>query len=327
MCPPTIRWRTLPSHPRHRRADPFPQRRPDFHGPAALAAAGSDRPLRHEDRPELLLLQKTMVVVRAWRAALIRSSTCGHRRPGGGGLDRPEPRPVVASSRRAPASARWGRFVLDAAGLLTRAGRVVSQLDEATRNGLHLSPRRWRASAPPKPAAPSGAMRPLGDRHCAAAAGAEMVGSAAGLMDLKGELGRCRRRQPAKLRRETCLDQPSRPACRDRNQRQAPRHAALYAILARDARTGVVFRRGPSRQVQLIRWDLRDDTFEHGQWFKGRIYERRCDLSPSANCCCISRDPSGALLHLDGLVQATLLHRARPLAQGRCVGWRRHVRG
>lgn len=55
----------------------------------------------------------------------------------------------------------------------------------------------------------------------------------------------------------------------------------LYAILARDARTGVVFRRGPSRQVQLIRWDLRDDTFEHGQWFKGRIYERRCDLSPS----------------------------------------------
>ncbi|MBP2300578.1 hypothetical protein [Azospirillum picis] len=55
----------------------------------------------------------------------------------------------------------------------------------------------------------------------------------------------------------------------------------LYAILARNARTGVIFRRGPSRHVQLIRWDLRDDTFEHGQWFKGRIYERRCDLSPS----------------------------------------------
>ncbi|MBU4610923.1 hypothetical protein IMZ29_10380 [Achromobacter sp. GG226] len=55
----------------------------------------------------------------------------------------------------------------------------------------------------------------------------------------------------------------------------------LYAILARQARTAVVFRRGPSRQVQLIRWNLRDDTFEHGQWFKGRIYERRCDLSPS----------------------------------------------
>lgn len=55
----------------------------------------------------------------------------------------------------------------------------------------------------------------------------------------------------------------------------------LYAILAREARTGVIFRRGPSKQVQLIRWDLRDDSFEHGQWLMGRIYERRCDLSPS----------------------------------------------
>lgn len=60
-----------------------------------------------------------------------------------------------------------------------------------------------------------------------------------------------------------------------------PPATRLYALLARDARIGVVFRRGPSRQVQLIRWDLRDDRFEHGQWFKGRIYERRCDLSPS----------------------------------------------
>lgn len=60
-----------------------------------------------------------------------------------------------------------------------------------------------------------------------------------------------------------------------------PRAARLYAILARNARTGIIFRRGPSKQVQLIRWDLRDDTFEHGQWLKGRIYERRCDLSPS----------------------------------------------
>lgn len=33
--------------------------------------------------------------------------------------------------------------------------------------------------------------------------------------------------------------------------------------------------------MQLIRWDLRTDTFEHGQWLKGRVYERRCDLSPS----------------------------------------------
>jgi len=67
----------------------------------------------------------------------------------------------------------------------------------------------------------------------------------------------------------------------DQEQEQRPPATRLYALLARDARSGVIFRRGPSKQVQLIRWDLRDDSFEHGQWFKGRIYERRCDLSPS----------------------------------------------
>ncbi len=55
----------------------------------------------------------------------------------------------------------------------------------------------------------------------------------------------------------------------------------LFAILARQAPVGVVFRRGPSKQVLLIKWDLTRDRFELGQWFKGRIYERRCDLSPS----------------------------------------------
>ena len=54
----------------------------------------------------------------------------------------------------------------------------------------------------------------------------------------------------------------------------------LYAILARDADRAIVFRRGPSKRVLVIRWNTADDTFEEGQWFKGRIYERRCDLSP-----------------------------------------------
>ena len=55
----------------------------------------------------------------------------------------------------------------------------------------------------------------------------------------------------------------------------------LYAILARESNTAVVFRRGPSKQVQLIKWNTDNDIFEFGQWFKGRIYERRCDLSPN----------------------------------------------
>lgn len=57
--------------------------------------------------------------------------------------------------------------------------------------------------------------------------------------------------------------------------------ARLYAILARDEPVAVVFRRGPSKQVLLVKWNTLDDTFEYGQWFKGRIYERRCDLSPN----------------------------------------------
>ncbi len=54
----------------------------------------------------------------------------------------------------------------------------------------------------------------------------------------------------------------------------------LYFMIARKARQAVVFRRGPSKSVLLLSWDLKTDTLTPGQWFKGRIYERRCDLSP-----------------------------------------------
>ncbi|MBI3909574.1 MAG: hypothetical protein HY320_01410 [Armatimonadetes bacterium] len=57
----------------------------------------------------------------------------------------------------------------------------------------------------------------------------------------------------------------------------------LYVILARKAPVAAVFRRGPSKWVQLIKWHTATDTFEQGQWFHGRIYERRSDLSPSGS--------------------------------------------
>jgi hypothetical protein len=60
---------------------------------------------------------------------------------------------------------------------------------------------------------------------------------------------------------------------------QSPR-TTLFVILARDAAVAAILRRGPSKSVQLIRWDTARDAFEEGQWFKGRVYERRCDLSP-----------------------------------------------
>lgn len=55
----------------------------------------------------------------------------------------------------------------------------------------------------------------------------------------------------------------------------------IYGIIAREAPVAVLFRRGPSKFVQMLKWNLDDDTFEHGQWLNGRIYERRADLSPS----------------------------------------------
>lgn len=54
----------------------------------------------------------------------------------------------------------------------------------------------------------------------------------------------------------------------------------LYLLLARRAGVGVIFRRGPSKRTEVIRWDTDGDVFERGHWFHGRIYERRCDLSP-----------------------------------------------
>lgn len=57
----------------------------------------------------------------------------------------------------------------------------------------------------------------------------------------------------------------------------------LSVLLARDAPVGVILRRGPSKQVLMIRWDLERDTFEAGQWLKGRVYGHCCDLSPQGD--------------------------------------------
>jgi len=59
--------------------------------------------------------------------------------------------------------------------------------------------------------------------------------------------------------------------------------ARVDVIQARNAPVAVIFRRGPSKRVLLIKWDIQNDTFEYGQWLSGRIYERRCDLSPEGD--------------------------------------------
>ena len=54
----------------------------------------------------------------------------------------------------------------------------------------------------------------------------------------------------------------------------------LHVLLARAAPVAVVLRRGPSKTVAAIEWNRTTDRFTIGQWLRGRIYERRCDLSP-----------------------------------------------
>jgi len=56
--------------------------------------------------------------------------------------------------------------------------------------------------------------------------------------------------------------------------------ARLHAVLASQAPVGVVFRRGPAKSVCSVLWDRATDRFTLGQWLRGRIYERRADISP-----------------------------------------------
>jgi hypothetical protein len=62
-----------------------------------------------------------------------------------------------------------------------------------------------------------------------------------------------------------------------------PHSCTLEVLLARDAPKGVILRRGPTKWVQLILWHTDNDTFEDGQWFRGRIYGQVSDLSPDGS--------------------------------------------
>lgn len=55
----------------------------------------------------------------------------------------------------------------------------------------------------------------------------------------------------------------------------------LSVFLARDSDAAIILRRGPADWSQLILWDRSNDNFAPGQWLRGRVYERRCDVSPS----------------------------------------------
>lgn len=92
--------------------------------------------------------------------------------------------------------------------------------------------------------------------------------------------------------------------------------ARIFGIKARDAKTAVLFRRGPSKHVQLLTWNLAKDTITPGQWVKLAVYPMRSDLSPdgrhliyfaathkggpASNWTAISRPPYWTALHFYG---------------------------
>lgn len=70
----------------------------------------------------------------------------------------------------------------------------------------------------------------------------------------------------------------------------------LYAICATESPVAVVFaHQGP--WFHLARWDLRTGTLTRGAWLRGRIYQRRCDLSPDGTLLSCFAMKSGRAFH------------------------------
>ncbi|WP_157451917.1 hypothetical protein [Deinococcus aquatilis] len=69
-------------------------------------------------------------------------------------------------------------------------------------------------------------------------------------------------------------------------------------MLASDASTAVIIRRGPSRWTRLYVWNTRTDTILPGSWFAGRLYEWVSDLSPDGrHLVYLARNESKRRLH------------------------------
>ena len=56
--------------------------------------------------------------------------------------------------------------------------------------------------------------------------------------------------------------------------------ARLFCALSQNKEYNIVLRRGPSRQVAVFGWNRNNDTFQLGQWLKGKVYDHRLDISP-----------------------------------------------
>ncbi len=59
--------------------------------------------------------------------------------------------------------------------------------------------------------------------------------------------------------------------------------ARLFIMFAREAHRAVIFRNGPRIWTQAILWNTDTDVFTEGQWLKGTLYTKRCDVSPDGS--------------------------------------------
>ena len=70
------------------------------------------------------------------------------------------------------------------------------------------------------------------------------------------------------------------PQKRTRPPADATATTKVIGVVASEARTAILFRRGPRRHVQMLRWDLRTDTLTAGQWLVGQVHTEACSVSP-----------------------------------------------
>jgi len=53
----------------------------------------------------------------------------------------------------------------------------------------------------------------------------------------------------------------------------------IHLLPAKAAPIVCIIRRKPSKCFHLIKWNTSTDRFEHGTWFRGKVYAMRCDVS------------------------------------------------
>ena len=59
--------------------------------------------------------------------------------------------------------------------------------------------------------------------------------------------------------------------------------ARIHLLPAKESPYVVVIRRKPSKCFHIIRWNTKTDELEHGSWFSGKLYPKRCDISFDGN--------------------------------------------